>query len=144
MAHCSRLATVLDQEMIEVTRQVRICSRITRDEDLPRKTGQDVALELGCRYLLRYVMSHQVGEFTGGSAVKHWVTPTPVCTGGDGSVAVSPQPRRQPVACNAAGPGKDPVDTGPPLGRLGDGIEYILPDGFPREAVVGGWEMEVQ
>ena len=32
---------------------------------------------------------------------------------------------------------------GPHWVRYGSAIEYILPGGFPKEAIVGGWEMEV-
>jgi hypothetical protein len=61
MGVCSRLATVLDHEMLEV-RGVIIASRLTPDDELPRKDGKDVADELGGRYLLRYMLPHQTGS----------------------------------------------------------------------------------
>lgn len=77
MGTCGRLATVLDQEMLEVVRSVPIAARAFEIEDLPRKTGQAVAEELGGRYLIRYLLPDQVGRYTDGSRDKHWVTPTP-------------------------------------------------------------------
>jgi len=64
---CSRLATVMDQEMIEVVRGIVIAARATPHEELPRKDGSAVAAELGGRYLLRYLLPHQVGLFANGS-----------------------------------------------------------------------------
>ncbi len=76
MGTSSWLATLLDQEMLELKRSVSICHRLMPDTQLPQKSGQQVANELGGRYLLRYLLSHQVGQFTVGSNHRQYVTPT--------------------------------------------------------------------
>ena len=42
-----------------------------------RRARRQVADEIGGRYLLRYLLPHQVGQFSNGSAETHYVTPTP-------------------------------------------------------------------
>ena len=69
----SWLALVLDQEMIEVAKSGYIASRSTPDHLLSRKTGKEVANELGYRYLIRYLLPAQVGKFTQGTANRQYV-----------------------------------------------------------------------
>ena len=143
MAGCPRLATVLDQEMLEVVRYVRIASRVTPDAALLFKSGGDIALELGGRYLLRYMMPHQVGQYAMGSKDRHFVTPTAYSPEDAISWLYLPKPTGKRPFVMLLNPAKIPIVQGPRWVRLGNGIEYLLPQGFPREAVVVGWELEV-
>lgn len=138
----SWLATLLDQEMLQLN-GVRIASRLTPDWRLPRKTGGTVAGELGGRYLLRYVLSSQVGRYASGSSDKHWVTPTPYAPDETVSWLALPNPNSRRTHVLVLDPAKIPFISGPRWIRFGKGIEYLLPDGFPRSAVLLGWEVEV-
>ena len=73
---CAWVSTILDQERIET--MTPIASRPTSVETMPDRTGADVALDVGDRYLARYLVASQVTEFLGGSTRPHWVTPTPL------------------------------------------------------------------
>ena len=143
MGTCPRRATILDQEMLEVVRYVRIASRVTPDAALLFKPGRDIALELGGRYLLRYMLAHQVGEYAMGSTGRHFVTPTAYSPEDMISWLYLPKPTGKRPFVMLLNPAKIPIVQGPRWVRLGNGIEYILPQGFPREAVVAGWELEV-
>ena len=138
------LATSLDQEMIEQVRKVTIAGRTILDHHLPIKSGTDVANELGGRYLLRYVLPRQVGLFVDGSDVPHHVTPTPYAPRETVSYLNLPRPREPRRHVMLLDPRRIPVIQGPRWVRLGKGIEYILPRGFPRNAVVWGWEQEIR
>jgi hypothetical protein len=72
----SRLAKILDQEMIEGA-GIDIASARTPPEDLPVRAGTEVSAELGGRLLIRYMLGPQLGKFAGGSTDRHFVTPTP-------------------------------------------------------------------
>ena len=91
MGSCSLLATRLDYEMIAVKRGVSIAPAALPEHRLPRKTGAEVAHEVGERYLVRYLTPAQVGLFVRGSSVRCWVSPT--ATSG---VSVSPTTPRKP------------------------------------------------
>ena len=143
MGSCSRLATVLDQEMLETSRNRRIAARSVPDGKLLERSGEDVAAELGGRYLLRYMMAHQVGQYADGSEDRHFATPTPYAPDDVTSWLYLPRPTGKRPFVMLLNPAKIPRILGPRWVRLGNGIEYILPAGFPKEAIVGGWEMEV-
>lgn len=130
------LATTLDQEQFEFV-GTKIASRTTAVETMPDRAGTDVAEELGYRYLLRYLTDAQVTSFTGGSTDRpHWVTPTPV--GPEDVVAwlalFAPKEARGHVLLLDAA--EIDVVRGPAWIRLGQGLEFYLPGGFPADAVV--------
>jgi hypothetical protein len=129
--------------MLEV-RGVIIASRLTPDDELPRKDGKDVADELGGRYLLRYMLPHQTGQFTNGSTARHYVTPTPYAPEETVTWLYLPKPDGERTFVMLFDPAKIPFILGPRWVRLGNGIEYILSEGFPKDAVVGGWELTVE
>jgi len=129
--------------MLEVVRRVRIAADVTPDDSLPMRLGGDVAIELGGRYLLRYMLPRQVGKYALGSDDRHYVTPTPYSPEDTVSWLYLPKPSEKRPYVMLLDPAKIPYVQGPRWARLGKGIEYILPRGFPREAVVGGWELEV-
>jgi len=129
--------------MLEVVRRVRIADSVTPDDFLPMRLGREIALELGGRYLLRYMLSHQVGQYALGSQDRHFVTPTAYSPEDAVSWLYLPKPSEKRPFVMLLNPAKIPYVRGPRWVRLGNGIEYILPRGFPREAVVAGWELEV-
>jgi hypothetical protein len=135
---------MLDQEMLEIVRRVRIARRVTPDANLPVKRGQVVAQELGGRYLLRYMLPHQVGQLQEGSRARQFVTPTPYSADDIVSWLYLPKPTGRREFVLLLDPGKIAVIQGPRWVRLGNGIEYILPEGFQREAIVAGWELNME
>src|SRR5436190_19519643 len=68
-------ATWLDQDMFE-RRGVSIARAGLPVDELPRKTGTDVFLELGGRLLVKYIVRDDVGRFRGGATGRRWLTPT--------------------------------------------------------------------
>src|SRR5215218_248943 len=62
--------------MLEMRHGVTIASVTVAADQLPKKTGAVVAEELGGRYLLRYLLRQQVGQYVNGSRESHFVTPT--------------------------------------------------------------------
>ncbi len=129
------MATLLDQEQIEQT--TAIVARPQDVRDMPDRRGVDVAAELGGRLVVRYLVDSQVDEFTHGSNDRgHWVTTT----------AISPEdvifwlalyaPRDRRRHALLLDPAKIEIIRGPAWIRLGPGLEYYLPNGFPEDAVV--------
>ena len=91
---------------------------------LPQKTGRQVARELGDRYLMRYLLPHQVGQFVGGSSGPHWVTPTAYAPEETISWLALPAPRDPRPYVMLLKP-EEIVDIwGPRWVRFGGGIEY--------------------
>jgi len=131
----SWLATTLDQEQIE--RKTLISSRTMDVTTMPRRNGRDVADELGGRLLVRYLAASQLTSFLGGSTSRgHWVTPTAISSHDvvDWLALFAPtQPREHALLLD---PSEVPWICGPSWIRLGSGIEYYLPDGFPRSAIL--------
>ena len=150
MGPCSVMATLLDQELLEVVGGVGIAGRGTPDSELRLKSGSEVSRELGGRYLLRYMLAGQLGRYVNGSGAQHYVTPTPYAPEETvpwlGLPAAS-EPRTHVMLLD---PRYIPALLGPRWIRFGMGIEYLLPDGFPGEAVVGPgrpgaqWELVVR
>jgi hypothetical protein len=141
MAGCApKLATFLDQERIELA--APIAPRGTPTAGLPLKAGVDVYRELGGRFLLRYLRVSQVDRFALGSATdRHFVTPTPYGPEDAVRFLYLPAPVDPPTFVLVIDPSKVDRILGPRWVRMGDGIEYILPEGFTREALVTSWEM---
>jgi hypothetical protein len=137
------LATQLDHEMLSA-HGVAIAATAVPTPALARKTGRQVAGELGHRYLLRYLLPHQVGGYVGGSSEPHWVTPTPYAPEETISWLALPALRdpRPYVMLLKLG---EIVDIwGPRWVRFGGGIEYFLPQGFPAAALAFPWDLEVR
>ena len=148
MGSSSWLATLLDQEMLEMVRRVPIAPRTTPDNALPMKTGIVVAAELGDRYLLRYLLPDQVSKVTewnrNGSSDPHWVTPTAYAPGETVSWSALPAPAQPRQYVMLLDPKKVARDIlGPRWIRMGKGIEYLLPNGFDAAAVVFPWALYV-
>lgn len=143
MGSASWLATALDQEMLEVAHGVQIAPRTTPTQNLAPKNGQRVSNELGGRYLLRYMLPHQVRSFTDGSEDQHFVTPTSYAPEETVSWLALPRPAQPRLFVMLLDPRAIPVILGPRWIRLGKGIEYVLPNGFPKNSLVWPWPVAV-
>lgn len=130
--------------MLEVVRGVPIAPRgVPINHATLRKNGQQVANELGKRYLLRYLLPDQVGLYANGSERGHWVTPTPYSPEETISWLALPRPTQPRSFVMLLDSSKIAMIYGPRWCRLGKGIEYLLPQGFSREAIVFPWPIEV-
>ena len=139
----SRLARILDQEMLERAGG-SIAAATTPESALPRRPGRDVLTELGGRYLIRYMLRRQLGQFAAGSTDRHFVTPTPLTRLDVRSFLALPAVSDPRPFAMLIDPGEVSVILGPRWVRGGSGIEYLLPEGFPPAALVLGWEIEVK
>lgn len=143
MGTSSLLATLLDQEMLENRGTITISPSLIPDDLVPSKNGRTVFKELGGRFLLRYLVPAQLKAFQMGGTGIHWVTPTayqPEETISWLALPALSEPRRHALVLD---PRKIAVIRGPRWVRLGAGIEYILPNGFPQQALVLPWPIEV-
>ena len=140
---CARIAAILDEEMIE--RSNTIASGITACllSSLPRRDGVAVAKELGHRYLLRFVMESQLNLFLDGSPDVHYVTPTPYDPADSPSWLALPRPENPREYVMLLDASRIPEIQGPRRTRGGHGIEYVLPRGFPKEAIYLEWPLKV-
>ena len=145
MGTAGLLATSLDRQMLE-ERGTVIVPGITLDEAVPPKSGSEVFQELGGRFLLRYLLRGQ-----GDTADKlgriqsrmQWVTPTPYSPEETIAMLALPAPEQPREYVLILDPRKIREVQGPRRILLGHGVEYILPQGFPKEALVLPWPMEV-
>jgi hypothetical protein len=145
MGTAGLLATNLDRHMLE-QRGTVIVPGITPDASVPPKTGGEVFSELGGRFLLRYLLPGQ-----GDTAEKlnqlqgrtQWVTPTPYSPEETIAMLALPAPEQPRGYVLILDPRKISEVKGPRRILLGHGIEYILPQGFPKEALVLPWPVEV-
>jgi len=139
------LATNLDVCMLE-ERGTMIVPGDTPDTDVPSKSGAEVFEELGGRFLLRFLLPGQVSTEEKLSQIpprKQWVTPTPYSPKETIAMLALPAPDYPREYVFVLDPRKIANVLGPRRVRLGIGIEYILPDGFPKEALVLPWPLEV-
>ena len=143
MGTSSRLATQIDHEML-MAHHVTIAASSILNSALPQRPGLDVAKELGDRYLLRYLLPHQVGAYTSGSTDPHWVTPTAYSPEDTVSWLALPAPRSPRPYVLLLKPDAIPSIWGPRWVRFGGGIEYYLPQGFPAAALAFPWEVAVR
>jgi len=140
MAVCApKLATLLDQEWLE--KRTTIAPRLTAIQRLPLKTGAEVADELGGRFLLRYIRYQQLRTLMDGVRDEQFVTPTAYGAEDAVSWLTLPSPDRPPTHLLLLDPAKLTRVRGPRWVRMGGGIEYILPEGFGREALALPWEI---
>lgn len=139
----SWLSTVLDQEQIEATGSIG--PHTVDVKSMPDRTGAAVAAELGGRLLLRYLLDSQITEFLDGSTGRgHWVTPTAIAPSDVVdwlALFARNLPRRHALLLD---PAKISIVRGPTWIRLGSGIEYYLPDGFPKDAILDVGHVKVR
>lgn len=152
MARSPWIATWLDEQML-VAQGVFVSDAVTVGVSLPAaRSGSDVARELQGRLLLKYVTVKQVrrGEFRHGSSREAYATLTPYATEDVVSWLQLPdatEPRRHILLLDVTQISRI---IGPYRVTSGRGIQYLLPDGFPEEAIVvpgapgGHWAIEVR
>jgi len=142
MSTCSAIATRLDEEML-LNRSVHIYPPYTPVGTMPPRSGSAVASELGGRYLLRYLLRTQYQHLTAATSQLRFVTHTnPVFAKGGGLVARTADADK--TAFRTISRSKSHSrDTGPRRVRLGGGLEYVLPKGFPTDALVLSWPVPV-
>jgi len=141
MATCSAIATRLDEEML-AHRPAIVYPSHTPFSAMPARLGPDIAVELGGRYLLRYLLRKQYRQFTAGSPSPHFVTPTPYSPTEVISWLALPTPARREFVLFLDAMRLSDV-RGPRRVLLGCGLEYLLASGFPANAIVVGWPIPV-
>lgn len=140
MVACSRMATNLDIEMLGWN----VSGGKTPIESLPKKTGPEVYEEIGHRQLIRFLTPDQNGAFREGSEMRHFTTPTPYPADEVIETLHLPGIHLPRLWALILDPRRIPTIAGPKFVRWGFAIEYILPDGFPKEALVDTlWEVRV-
>lgn len=150
MGTSSWIALLLDWEMLEVGNAVTIHAASTPLSNLPVKSGADVWDELGHRYLMRYLLPHQVGTFAGGSSGQHFVTPTAYSPEETIPYLALPAPTQPRTHVLVLDPRQIDDIAGPQWIRGAPGIQYILTAGFPQSAIVvpgnpgAAWEIQVR
>jgi hypothetical protein len=150
MATSSWLATWLDWDFLEQQRGARILPPKTdRAMEYPDRPGIEVANELAGRKLLRYMTPAQVGTFRSGTTAETYVTPTAYTADEAPRWLVLPVPTISRPYALILDPAQIPWIQGPMWVAAIRGMQYILPYGFPAEAIVvpGApdlrWEVEV-
>jgi hypothetical protein len=150
MGTSSWLATWLDWHFLEIAQQVPIAQQLSPGIGTPPvRPGAEIARELGGRKLLRYLRSDQLGAFRDGSTDITYVTPTPYTPEETARWLVLPSAHVPRTHVLILDPDRIPYVQGPLWVAAGRGIQYILPAGFPPEAIlVPGapgqqWEVEV-
>jgi hypothetical protein len=144
-----KLATLLD--MLQLRRQGVL---IHPPADVaavspPRRPGAEVARELGGRMLVRYLTPAQQGRFLAGTTEQTFVTPTAYSPEEAITYLVLPAPTVPRTLALVLDPTRIEWIIGPMWAADGRGIQYILPEGFPREAIIVpgapgmSWEVSV-
>ena len=144
MGTSSKLAKCLDENMLQKSHGVRIAPSSMDEDDLPEKTGPQVADELGGRYLLRYVLPEQVRKFSDGSSERHLVTCTPYSPEETIAQLYLPRDTEPRTYVFLLRPSKLKKVSGPRWVEGGNGIEYLLPEGFGKDALVRPWAMPLE
>lgn len=139
MSSSAWLATQMDARMLDK----QVASAGTPIEHLPVRSGVDVARELANRPLLRYVDYELVHE--AGRTAPTFVCPTPYASTDQVEYLALPRPdltREFVILIDAA---KVTKVIGPRWCDLGSGIEYVLPDGYPEQAMMApGWAVKIR
>ena len=131
--------TKLSQKM-DVNQIIRNGGKIGQEglltHKMKKRSGTEVDTEIGGRYLLRYLHAGQLTEFLNGSERRHWVTPTPITPEDLVSWLALFEPTIKRKHVLILDPKKIKNICGPAYIHLGQGIEYCLPHGFGKEAIV--------
>jgi hypothetical protein len=150
MSTSSRIATWLDYDMLTANGAVILPELVATSAPLPQRPGAEVARELGGRKLLRYLTDAQLGRFRDGTTRQTFVTPTPYTPEEASHWLVLPDPwipRRHILILD---PARIPWIQGAVWVAATNGLQYILPQGFPADAIIvpgapgARWEVEVQ
>lgn len=132
------LATTLDVNMI--LGRGKIHERSVPDGHLPIRSGLDVSIELGGRSLIRYVIDPSETYKTGPT----FVCPTPYGVKDVCSFLALPNPTQKRRWVVLIDPKLVNAIQGPRYCAMGQGIEYILTDGYPSSAILHPpWAIEL-
>ena len=131
------LATEMDGYMLSG----KIAPKGMPDFALPIRTGAEVADELHGRMLIRYVIdAHEPPR-----SVATYVSPTPLSTEELDAYLALPRPDLRREYAIFLDPRRINEIRGPRWCSMGQGIEYILPNGYHGGAVVPpGWGVRVR
>jgi hypothetical protein len=115
-------------------------------DQLPIRSGVEVARELGGRSLLRYVTPNLVHEPDGSRVGQPtFVTPTPYAPQDPSHFLELPMPHVARPYVIFLDPSQIDRIAGPQYVGPGLGLQYVLPDGYDAEAVMApGWAHEVR
>ena len=138
---CSALATRCDEEML-LSRPAIVYAPTVSIAAMPPRSGASVSAELGGRFLLRYLMRSQYRQFAAGASHLQFATPTPYSPTEAISWLALPMPTRRSYVL-FLDPRRIADIRGPRRVRLGGGLEYVLPGGFPAAALVLPWPLPV-
>lgn len=138
------LALSLDIQWLQLRREAeanRIFPRHARLDRMPVRRGSEVAEELGGRVLLRYA-TEQHKPPTNDMV---WTTVTPLCPRCSGPILHLPGQITERHWVFAIDPAAVAEIIGPRECIMGQGIEYILPQGYGEDALVPpGWGVRVR
>lgn len=142
---CAKIATYLDEQML-IKIGAAIAESHVADDDLPKKSGGDVEKELCGRFLLRYVTESEpeLKSYVYGHKARLWVTPTAYSPRDCVSWLALPAPAFRRGHVLVLRPSEIPEAWGPRRVYAGFGIEYLLPHGFPGEALEVRWPLEIR
>ena len=141
MGTSSYLATFSDARMIELPRPpgaplTKIYHPGTPLVQMPPFQGNTLKTQLGGRYLVRYLRGDQVGNLVNGIRTRQYVSPTPYSPGEAVKWLALPRPNCPPKFVLLLITDHLRNIRGPRYVLLGGGIEYILEDGFDKNALV--------
>src|SRR3989338_37936 len=137
MTTTSWMATLFDARMIERRpKNIRIAPPGTSVGALSILNGNALRKQLGGRYLFRYLRSNQIGQLVNGVGTRQYVSPTPYSPGEAVKWLALPRPNYPPTFVLFLIPDHLRNIRGPRYVLLGGGIEYILEDGFDKNALV--------
>jgi hypothetical protein len=148
MGTSSWLATWLDATMLEA-QGAFIDSAPPLSRGTPR-SGLRAAEELAGRLLIRYISPAQLGHFDRGSNFPCYTTPTPYTPEEAVAYLLMPQADVPRTYAYLLDPRRIPAIQGPLWVAAARGIQYILPEGFPEDAIVvpgaptGRWAIPVR
>jgi hypothetical protein len=148
MGTSSWLATWMDATML-LERGVPIASAPPLGAVVPRP-GPIIGDELAGRLLTRYITPGQVGRFDHGSTFPCYTTPTPFSPEEALAYLLVPQADTPRDYAYLLDPRRIRVIQGTLWVAAARGIQYILPEGFPGDAIVvpgaptGRWAIPVR
>jgi hypothetical protein len=148
MGTSGRIATQLDVEML-VRKGITIAHPLQAKDPMLIKRGGQVADELGGRLLLHYVIERNIRAYEDGRAEACYVTPTPLSPEETIDYLVVPGANSPREYVYYLDPARIEWIVGPIFVAGGSGIQYILLEGFPAEAIVvpgapsGRWAVRV-
>jgi hypothetical protein len=135
MSTSGRLKTWLDRRFL-LDNGATIWPPLDEAPAPPVRTGAEAARELGGRKLLRYLLPHQVSQARYGSNDETYATPTPYAPDDTLTWLVLPNAvgiRRHVLILE---PTRIPAIIGPIMVAGAAGIQYILVNGYPPEAII--------